>query len=528
MKNVTRISRQKLQGKTRGRMRLGLLKTKSNSRNLNSLSHPKSPIIHEFSRRGPRKTFKLWVVSFAAFLAAWLGMFSASMAADLQWGGLYRFEGVRVNNAELDGKNTDKAYMLHHLVMKPKIVAADGVTIFGRFDLLNNSTVGMNNQVGEFIGKGVGTGTPTNAGNSNVISRQQESGGLAVTQMYMSWAQEFGQLIVGRAPLHFGLGTSYNSGAEAFDHYFTTLDMVSYKVIAGNFFIMPILGKVNEGSLNREDDVNDYILHFQYDNPETDLSMGLMYAVRVGTGNDIPVNNSYYGGTGSTRVGDYKHNLISLFSSQRLGASTVGVEAQILSGDTGVRTTSGTDVKLNAFAVAAEVDWKPETGPWSADVKLGFVSGDDPGSQDTHEGFVFSQNYRVGTLMFQHPLGRADFFRTGMVRDTTTAASTHVNDEAVSNVLYLAPTVHYRQSDTWSYFGRVLTARLNKDPIQNSNTNSDLGYELDFGMEWRPFDRLQWVTEIGALLPGEAWKGGTSAFDNKVVYGIQTKAAIHF
>ena len=68
---------------------------------------------------------------------------------------------------------------------------------------------------------------------------------------------------------------------------------------------MPILGKLSEGSLGHEDDVNNYVLHFQYDNPESELSLGFLYDIRVaqGTGNDAPTTPSYWG-TGFTNSGN--------------------------------------------------------------------------------------------------------------------------------------------------------------------------------------------------------------------------------
>lgn len=451
---------------------------------------------------------------------------SLAQAADLQWGGLYRFEGLHISNPDLANKN-DKDYMLHHLILAPKIVAADGITIFGRFDLMNNSSFGTNTQAGEFLGKGVGTATPTSGSNSNVLSRNQDSGTLAVTELYVSWAQEFGQLVVGRAPLNFGLGARFNSGKGSFDHYLSTLDMVAYKIVMGNFFVMPIAGKVNEGGVHQEDDVNDYMVHAQYDNPETDLSLGAIYQLRIG-GNDLPVGTNYMGGTGSTISNNYKHSYIGLFSSQKVSTVTIGVEAGMLSGETGVKTASNLDVKMNAFGVAAEIDWKPEASKWTANLKAGFASGDDPGSNDSQEGFVFSRNYRVGQLMFTHPLGQRDFLRTGLYRDTTTTANAQIDTEAISNAIYLAPSFAFHANDKVTYGGTVVTGLLNKDPVAGGSTASDLGYELDLNFTWSPFDRLTWITEVGMLLPGKAWKAGPANLDNSFAYGLTTKAAIRF
>ncbi|MDX9732473.1 MAG: hypothetical protein RBT63_11930, partial [Bdellovibrionales bacterium] len=480
----------------------------------------------------PKATSLSRLAKFAAGAASLVAAFSTmavaqqSQAADIQWGGLYRAEGIRIHNPELSGSNTDKAYMLHHLVLAPKIVAADGMTIFGRFDVLNGAGFGANSQAGEFIGQGVGQSPPapgTGAWDSNVLSRGQAFGGIAVSELYMSWAHEFGQLVVGRAPLHFGMGAWFNSGRGNFDHYLTTLDMVGYKIVAGNLFIMPILGKVNEGAVDKEDDVNDYMVHVQYDNPETELSIGLLYQIRAGTGNDSPVNSDLIGGAGSTLHGNYKHNYIGLYSSQKLSDFTVAVEAGILSGEAGVRSAAGQDVKLDGFGIAAEVSWKPEASNWSAWVKAGFASGDDPSTNDAQEGFVFSRNYRIAQMLFTHPLGQGDFLRTGLHRNAAAGASSQIDTEAISNVTYLAPSIQYRASDRWAYGGTLATGWLNKEPFVGGSTATDLGYELDLNISWTPFDRFTWINEVGLLFPGEAWKAGPANLDNSFAYGITTK-----
>jgi hypothetical protein len=481
--------------------------------------------MHHHSLHRIYRTLSLGVALLAIAISA-----SLSEAADLQWGGLYRFEGIRVSNPDLANK-ADKAYMLHHLILAPKIVAADGITIYGRFDLLNNAGFGTNTQAGEFVGQGPGTATPpaTTANNSNVLARNQATGGLAVSELYVSWAQEFGQLIAGRAPIHFGLGSYFNAGTGNFDHYLSTLDMVGYKIVMGNLFVMPIIGKVNEGAVDKEDDVNDYMVHVQYDNPETDLSLGAIYQMRIGNGNDIVVNSNYMGGVGSTNTGNYKHNYIGLFSSQKISSVTIGVEAGMLSGETGVKTAAPQqDVKMNGFGLAAEIGWKPENSKWSGMLKAGFASGDDPGSNDSQEGYVFSRNYRVGMLMFTHPLGQRDFLRSGLYRDTTASATSQIDTEAVSNAIYIAPSVAFKANDKTSYGGTFITGRLNKEPIVGGSTASDLGYELDLNLTWSPFDRLTWITEVGLLFPGQAWKAGPANLDNSFAYGLTTKAAIRF
>ena len=165
-----------------------------------------------------------------------------------------------------------KAYLLHHLILDPKIIAADGVNIYSSFGILNNNRANhSNSQMGSFMGGGPNTSTTnppaatTGAADSNVMSQNQTADSLKVYRLYMNWVMEYGTLITGRAPIDFGLGIAHNSGSGVFDHWYDTKDIVGYKIALGNMTLTPMVGKVNEGNLHFEDDVNDFMVSFQYD-----------------------------------------------------------------------------------------------------------------------------------------------------------------------------------------------------------------------------------------------------------------------
>ncbi|HVK62283.1 MAG TPA: hypothetical protein VM432_12060 [Bdellovibrionales bacterium] len=494
-----------------------------------------------------RRVSRAVAIHIAAALLAVLS-FSNAKAADLTWGGLYRVEANQITNPELSSQKTNKAYILHHLILSPKVVAADGLTVFSRLDVFNGNGIDNNgvvsNVAGDVIGNGPNsarTGVDSTSGNdasdSNTLARTQRAGGIAVTELYLSWVQEYGQLVVGRAPVQFGLGTAWNAGNGKFDHFIDTKDMVAYKFVLGNFFLMPILGKVNEGNIGQEDDVNDYALQLNYENPDTELAFGLLYQMRVTTfaGNDLPVDNDLGGGntTGPTQREDgYKSTLMGLYTLQKLGDFRIGVEANILSGDSGYENAAGDGISMEGLGIAAEVAFAPKDAKLTGDLKFGFASGDDPGTPEKYEGFQFSRNYDVALLMFNHPLGQRDFLRSGMLNGGSTNVGNRIDDEAISNAMYIAPSLQYQWKENFSYGGTFVYGMLNQTNYVNGtaveSTNKSLGYEVDLNITYQPFERLTWITQAGFMFPGDAWKGGDQNFDNSFAYGLVTKAAIQF
>jgi hypothetical protein len=465
---------------------------------------------------------------------------NVAQAADITWGGEYRVEAVKIKNSELTN-SLNKGYLLHHLVLTPKIVAADGLTVYSRFDILNNSIFGQNNQAGEVFGKGPhDDGTPATPGQSNSYGRTEASGTLAITELYLSWVQEFGQLVVGRMPLQFGLGTAYNAGNGPFDKYLDTRDLVGYKIVMGNLFVFPMVGKMSQGRLGQEDDVNDYMVHLQYENPESESAAGVFYRVRtaVGHGNDAPVSatdDSAIGGAGATAVGGQKLTQWSLFGTQKFADFKLGLEANIVSGQAGVQTSAANgsaSVNLNAFSIAAELNWQPKNSKLDGVLKAGIASGDDPSTADKYEGFIFSRNYDVALLMFNHPLGQANLLRTGVIRDVSGSGaglpSNQIDTEAISNAVYFAPSLQYHWRENMSFAGTFVYGILNESPVANQTISKSLGEEVDLSFTYKPYERLTWLTEMGMLFPGAAWKAGLNNFATGFAYGVTTRAAISF
>ncbi len=467
------------------------------------------------------------------------------LAGDIKWEGQYRFEGLRINNPGLDGGNS-KSYMLHHLTLKPQFTAFDGFTIHSRFDVLNNSQF-PNDQLGQTFGAGVnptpgtlaagGTnnlGAGTNSSNSNVLSRQQTAGLLAVNELYANWNHEFGVLTVGRAPMHFGLGIAFNGGFGVFDHWLSNRDLISYRLVMGNISVMPVIAKTYEGLVDQEDDINDYILQLNYENPETELDVGLIYQARRSTSgansNDAPTAVI---GNGSTQTDNYEVNSYNFYVSQWVNAVKVSFELGFMNGNTGL-SKNGAEIKHDAMGGALKLSWLPEETHWGASFDLGYASGDDPGTENTFEGYIFDRNYDVAFLLFNHPMGAADFFRTAYLRNNATAApaaslsaSQSFDTEAISNAVFASGAVHYRWAQKYDFQTRLTFAQLATDPLQ-ANVDSNAGFELDLSLKYEPFKGFQWITRTGVFLPGAAFQGGSNALPNDTAFGFETKAAITF
>jgi hypothetical protein len=493
---------------------------------------------------------------------------SQAFSADLEWSGKYRVEGIYIKNFTLDkNAGVEDSYILNHLIMEPKIIATDGVNIKSRFDIFNNAlTNDQHGQVfGDYnqpngvtpaVGAPAGNGQPVNPGQGpGVFSKANSAETIGVTELYLNWIHEFGALIVGRVPFQFGLGMLYNSGSGNFDHALSTKDIVGYKLVLGNISIMPAYGKVREGNLLAEDDINDYMIVAEYANPETDLSMGFMFDQRVapydasGQGNDFPANyfsnsNANFG-QGFVNSGYSAYNM-NFYVKKKFETFNVGVELGFLNGNSGMKVpeiASGNldSVLLSGFGGALEVGY--HTGNIKLNVRAGMASGDDPDTSSM-ESYAFSPNYHVAMLMFAFPMGQYDVLRSSVWGTHPAAFVTGnpalsnlagLDTETISNAMYFAPSITWSLGDRYDVTGTFCYANEVKTAVSPDNPPAgisgfgatSLGFESDFGLSYHPNDKFTWETTFGLFFPGAAWAGG-GYWRTDLAYGATTKAAISF
>jgi hypothetical protein len=186
-------------------------------------------------------------------------------------------------------------------------------------------------------------------------------------------------------------------------------------------------------------------------------------------------------------------------------------------------------VRMNSYGIAGELGYAKENASWDAALRLGFASGDDPGTTDSFEGFAFDRNYDVAFMMFNHPMGSGDALRSGLWTGRGAATANNLPDnEVLSNAMYVSPRFNKRAGEKSSWGAAFTWAQAGEQATTTSTSGTDLGYELDLNYSHRPYERMLWSTDVGFLMPGDAWIAGAPGAEAKFGYGIVTKAAISF
>lgn len=480
------------------------------------------------------------------FVAAILAGASAP-AAIVDWSGTYRFEHLDFDRTSLGDVKGRKSYILNRLSLSPKIVAIDGVNIVSQFEVLSNS-----NYPGSQLGMPFGSGSArTSSATSNLYGKNQSSSSIDVRHLYLKVNQEYGSIVAGRAPIQFGLGMSYNAGYGMWDHWGDVHDMVGYRFMIDNVSIMPMMGRPYQQSLAAGSMATDVMWNIEYNNPDTKSIVGVFYQTRtadklVNDGTNIFNATTAAKYAGASAGGTWGTQLVSIFLSRGWDGFDFKMEGGFNGGSTGIETTAKEDIRMNGYGLAVEMDFPRPEGKTEWSIKTGIASGDNPETAN-FEGFMFHRNYDVGMLMFNHPMGKYDIFTTNLQRSraacTTPPCGFYSNDQAadeetLSNVFYIAPTLKYRIGERWTWKNTLLWAQVNQNSLaatldpntgdKVSDVKKDLGFEWDTGLVYQPHERVQWINELGLLSPGGAWKGGALNYENQFNYGFTSKAAISF
>jgi hypothetical protein len=463
------------------------------------------------------------------FCLFFLSLQAFSMSVD--WGGTYRFEYVGVDMPNLSsaapGKGS-KSYFLNHLNLTPKIIAVDGINVVANIEVLPSAAY-PGSQLGADFGS-------SNANYSFSGGPSSPASAIEVNQLYMNWNHEYGAMVAGRAPVHFGLGITQNAGQGPNDHWNSTHDMVGYKFLIGNLSFMPSLGRTyRAGNYSLFGGSTEQMWNIEYANPETESTFAIYHQLKSSgaTSNDGNIYFSPYFPTASI-MGGWNTTHTNLYIARGWEKFRFKMEAGFQAGGTGVNNGSGSEIRLSGFGIAMDLEFPRPESKFQWKVKLGIASGDNPNTTDQFEGYYFNRNYDLAFLLFNHPMGNqatADVLRTKLIRRSGTANGVYANDAAadddtVSNAMFIAPQFNYIFSEKWEWSNNFTIAQTHTAPA--AGVAADLGFEWDTGVVYKPHEKVRWETAIGFFFPGTAWKFGASNFENSSTYGIQTKAAISF
>ena len=371
--------------------------------------------------------------------------------------------------------------------LNPQIIVNDGATIKGE---LSSGYLR-----GGFAGGEAANNADGSANNSYFFTTPAQRSALNVNQMYMELYADTALVKIGRMSKHYGMGIVWDNGNDPWDRFLTMYDGIEATMKIGNFSLTPYYSKISSynndtangavGSrANGQADVRELGLTAQYDNKNRDLVVSVLYAKRSSERRSTLYMAGQSGSADDRLRGKTEVTVIEPFVSKKWNKLTVQAEASVQSGDYGDVYANGTNSKIaaNAYVLEAKYELNPK---WDLGFNGGQVSG-DKGSTNKFEATYLHPNYHIAELMFRY--NYAAFNEGGR----------SIFDASITNSQFYKIYGNYK-TDKWTWksaliMGKAMqTAKAGRSYHHEENysftssqkQNSDMGYELDFGFDYR-------------------------------------------
>jgi hypothetical protein len=486
----------------------------------------------------------LSLFSLLSFFAA--GAPLTAHALDLDWSGQFRTESNSIFNYTLGGDkdatnpgsgytipgggSKDASFQNVFLRVRPKVIVNDNISIKSEW------------WAGDPVYGLFGSATPYSLDQKQYYSNQSRGAALSAQRMYAEFLSDIGTVVVGRAPLNWGLGLVWNSSVDhLWDRYPTTGDTIRLVSKFGAFTVIPSVITYSAGNsigggctgvacANKGDSaaVNEYSLAFRYENPEEDFEAGANYIRRLGRGNQDTIAQGGYQSQLDAESGGFNLTTWDLYGRKRFGKFSVAGEVPIMSG-----LVDG--VSANAVAAAVELDWQA-TDALDVSLRGGYAPGQASSNGDPTQftAFYFHPDYRPALILFNYQLAN---FAGPVTSNDPTSSPTGLKspyDNPVANAKYLSGGIRIAL-EKWDIRSKVIVA-LADQVAQNGkkflNTwdrklvdavgtqESFMGTELDLGVSFKWDESFSFHADGGVLLPGAYY-----AFSNVAGITNPTEAA---
>jgi len=363
---------------------------------------------------------------------------------------------------------------------------------------------------------------------------------ISASTMYAEVATDFGTLLVGRLPLHWGLGVVWNTTEDGFDRMPSTADGFRLETKLGAFKVAPAMYKYREGTnYGGSGDFNgtssgfssasDYSLALTYNNDDEQMDLGLLFLRRL-SGMQASVVDPF-SLTGTTT--GYSYNVWDFFVKKKTGIFTVSAEIPIVTGFVGNKN-------YNTVAGALKADAQMDDH-WKIKFDGGLAGGQETLPAGAASGkltaFYFHPDYRPGLLMFNYNF-----------RNFSDKSASPYNNP-VTNATFFSLGFDYA-SNKWTHGFQWLYAVANKvadgaaggsyfnswDGHYKANNpgataqSKGLGSEIDYSLNYSWDEALKFGLMMGLYFPGKFYEFSNSATPNvtKTAFGTGLNMLVKF
>ncbi len=382
--------------------------------------------------------------------------------------------------------------------LNPNIIINDAASLKGEF----SSGYGR----GGFLGDDGKQNLENSFGNSLYhLNGRTGSNSIVLNQFYLELFSDTATYEIGRHTTHWGLGVVENSGKNLWDRHSYARDGITMKVKIGSFYFHPFWSKVAQGSsLTRATDVKQWGFSLLYDNPEKDLSFGLLYSLKESNSSNSSVQSDINSPGTSSGMGKANIKTTDLYAKKTFGNFDVAIEVPLMSGEVGDLFGLG-QTPYKAQAIIIESNYKLNES-WTFGLDAGKVSG-DAGGTGSFDAMFLNPNYQIANFLFRYNL-----------RAIANTTSMSIYDSYITNARYAKIRASYL-GETWDWDFAIITAIAEETAkvgqtaynheanhrIANSLTDQSdsMGVELDINFNYKWNKEISIGGGLGYLMTGD-------------------------
>lgn len=422
------------------------------------------------------------------------------------------------------GSHANASWQSYVFRLNPVIIVNDSASLKGEI----SSGYGR----GGYLGEDNKKSNLTNPGASLYYYNQSSgSNSLALNKFYMELYSDTATYQIGRHSFHWGLGALINSGDKLWDRHSFTRDGITMNIKLGSFHIKPYWGKISQGgtalSFTRATNSKEYGFSLLYDNPERDMSFGLLYGKKIAN-----AFNDDDKGPAGINLGQTDVKITDIYFSKSFGMVDFAVEVPLMGGEIGNVYSASSQVKYKAKAFLFESNLRLSDS-WKFGFDAGQVSG-DAGTQSSFDAMYLNPNYQIANILFRYNLSAISTGNTG---------NANVYDSYITNSTYFKVRADYI-GERWSWNAAVIKAVANETAdigapfyVHETNTlvttganttqSDDMGMEIDLGFNYKWNDEINVGGNFGYLMAGDYYSftnstGVVNSADNSMLLQINT------
>jgi len=444
-------------------------------------------------------------------------------AASMNFSGSFRTEATSYTNLGQIPTKESKQFLMGRALIDPNLLIDDHFSVRSQWSLLTSPA---------FTPKAT---QPLGNGQGGFIFGDVQSASLNLNRAWLEWTSDFGVVRLGRVPISWGYGLTWDAGNQIWDDYQTTDDRLEYRLHLGNVIGALAYTKARKLSvLENADDQEFYTAYLQYDNPELDVEGGIYFEKQTRSNPTSGVTGGPLSGTFGESSNPFaqadstplsskapypkNNNAVDVYLKKTTGRFTFGGEVTWLSGK-GYSLTGGDDVDLNAFGAMGNITFAYHK--IKAFTEVVYATGDKNinDSSSTAFSLIHLNRARPGLILGRELLGA---YHGNTVSQGNLLV--YGNNGAFSGLLFARPGLRIDWSPSWASGVEVIVARK---AVTQDGEDANLGWEVDLGTDYNVYKNFDLGLNLGFAFPGNGIPlpaGG----EQKSIFAVRTTAALKF